>query len=207
MPGGGAGNDYTGNQGACFNELYVWSLYEAIRYNLNVLINILLLDMTAGKKKNCVPAHCTYQNILNSFEFQGAKYRAFGLLRWCLKSARYLVWNINLRKRDVFLCSDIRTRSKLGQLWQSLSDLPGVWGIVHSFLNPFGNCQFDRITLQETTQIEHICCFMFCQANVRTMPGDQSGSELEGAAGKWRKGTRSKRDNEKRIKSYFNGKF
>lgn len=54
--GGGAGNDYTGNQGACFNELYVWSLYEAIRYNLNVLINILLLDMTAGKKKLCARA-------------------------------------------------------------------------------------------------------------------------------------------------------
>ena len=90
MLGGGAGNDYTGNQGACFNEFCVWSLYEAIRYNLNVLINILLLDMTAGKK-NCVPMHRTYQYILNSFEFQGAKYRAFGPLRWCLKSARYLV--------------------------------------------------------------------------------------------------------------------
>lgn len=189
---GGAGNDSSGNQGACFNEFCVWSLYEAIRYNLNVLINILLLDMTAGKKKS-LPMHHTYQNILNSFEFQGAKYRAFGPLRWCLKSARYLVWKINLRKRDVFLCSDTRTRSKLGQLWQSLSDLPAVWGIVHSFLNPFGNCQFDRITLQETTQIEHICCFMFCQANVRTMPGDQSRSELEGAAGEVKGGNQERK--------------
>ena len=58
MPGGGAGNDYSGNQGACFNEFCIWSLYEAIRYNLNVLINILLLDMTAGKKK--IVAHAQH---------------------------------------------------------------------------------------------------------------------------------------------------
>lgn len=46
---------------------------------------------------------------------------------------------------------------------------------------------------------------MFCQTNVRTMPGDQSGSELKGAEGEVEgKEPGAKETNENRIVNCFN---